>query len=199
MTEKVHLNKQDIFQTGLIWCDTELPIELQEKMIKDMLLYEDSCKEQYTGEGFTTYSVMYDILNLESFVDIKILIEEVVQAVHDSLKLKGKIEISTSWGTVGRKFSTHNSHNHLPNLWSGVYYIKAEKDCAPIEFIDRNKDNNWPWDFKTEDNKYASQTSVVQPKTGRLLVFPSYVQHSVLEQKDNEDRITIAFNCNANL
>ena len=197
MIEKVQFHKQDIFQTGLIWCDAVLSSQEQKKIIKDILDYENSCSGTYTGGGFTTYDVMDNILDLENCIGIKMIIEDIVQAVHDSLKFKGKVKISSSWGTVGRKFSSHNSHNHLPNLWSGVYYLKAENSCAPIEFIDRNKDNNWPWDYKTEDNKYASSTSVVQPVTGRLLIFPGYVQHSVLEQTDNEDRITIAFNCNA--
>lgn len=193
--QKIELHKQDMFPSPLFWCDAELPADLQQKIIKDIMSYEEVCRGNYRGEGFTTYGTIDNFLNLESCREIKSYINDTVNKIHSTVKFRGSAKVSSSWASVGRRYSSHSPHNHLPNLWSGVYYVKAESNCAPIQFIDRNRDNNWPWDFKTEDNEIASQTLIVQPKTGCLLIFPGYVQHGVLEQKDSDDRITIAFNC----
>lgn len=193
--QQIELHKQNMFPSPLFWCDAELPAHLQQKIIEDILSYEEVCRWDYRGKGFTTYGTVDNFLNLDSCSEIKSYINDMVDTIHKTLKFRGTAEVSSSWATVGRKYSSHAPHNHLPNLWSGVYYVKAESDCSPIQFIDRNRDNNWPWDFKTEDNEITSQTLIVQPKTGRLLVFPGYVQHGVLEQLDENDRITIAFNC----
>ena len=34
----------------------------------------------------------------------------------------------------------------------------------------------------------------IRPKTGQIVIFPSYVLHSVYPNSSNQDRITIAFN-----
>jgi uncharacterized protein (TIGR02466 family) len=74
---------------------------------------------------------------------------------------------------------------------SGVYYLKASKDTAPIQFFDPRaqahilsprKKYNW-------DNSNMIQFNSVK---GVGLLFPSWLQHWVPNNKD--DRISISWN-----
>ena len=88
-------------------------------------------------------------------------------------------------------------HNHIPSTWSGVYYVQAEEDDAPITFYDSNKQSNWPWAGYKEPNAYNTPSYSVTPKTGRLIIFPAHITHGVAQQKKDNERITISFNLQA--
>ena len=47
---------------------------------------------------------------------------------------------------------------------------------------------------KGEYNEYAESQKVIMPKEGQLILFPSWMIHSVPQHLDNEDRVNIAFN-----
>ena len=53
----------------------------------------------------------------------------------------GDLMFSGSWMSINRQYGFHGAHSHMPCLWSGVYYVQALKDDAPITFIDANKKN----------------------------------------------------------
>ena len=53
--------------------------------------------------------------------------------------------------------------------------------------------------FKYKINNYNEINSLswnVEPKEGTLIMFPSYLEHSVEENKSNEKRISMAFDIN---
>lgn len=199
MSEKIELFRHDCFPSGLFWCDYNLPVDLQEEIIECIMPFEKLNQNNYHGHGFTTYHTIQNFLEQEGLLSINQFITDMVQTVHNTVRLRGNVYIKDSWATVGEKYSWHGQHNHLPNLWSGVFYVQADDESSPIEFIDKNKDSNWPWHFKTEENQYTAKSIQCETKTGRLYIFPSYFDHSVNEYKGNGKRITIAFNCNANV
>jgi len=199
MTDKLELFRHDCFPAGLFWCDFDLPDEIQKEIIERILLYKEVNDGNYKGHGFTTYRTLQNFLDHEELEKIKNFIVDMVQTVHNTVQLKGKVYISDSWATVGEKNSWHGSHNHLPNLWSGVFYVQSDEDSSPIEFLDKNKDSNWPWHYKTGENQYTAKSMQCETKTGRLYIFPSYFEHGVNEHKGERERITIAFNCKAEI
>ena len=48
--------------------------------------------------------------------------------------------------------------------------------------------------FKNSNNYF--HTYYFLPTEGRMLLFPSHLQHEVFENKSNEDRISVSFNIN---
>ena len=103
---------------------------------------------------------------------------------------------SGSWISINRQDGFHGAHSHMPCLWSGVYYVQALKDDAPITFIDANKKNNWPSAYGMfTGNQYSSPTFSLEPESGNLLLFPSWLEHQVEQQMvPDRERITISFN-----
>jgi uncharacterized protein (TIGR02466 family) len=79
---------------------------------------------------------------------------------------------------------------------SGVYYVQATSDSGHIYFYkDFNQSFITTSYAKVEQNTALSAgLCYYPPRTGRLLLFPSSLLHSVDASKDDNDRISIAFN-----
>ena len=83
------------------------------------------------------------------------------------------------WFNINPPKAYHNWHSHGGAIQAGVYYIKTSDHCGCIEF------------------KHNDQLLRIEPYTGLLLTFPAGLEHRVLENTSNEDRITLAFNLGA--
>lgn len=101
-----------------------------------------------------------------------------------------------SWININQKDNTNQIHMHHGSYLSGVYYVKATPESGNISFY-RNFDQAF---IISSYANVVNHTSIsgglvyYPPKTGRLLLFPSNLLHSVDASTDNEDRISIAFN-----
>lgn len=84
------------------------------------------------------------------------------------------------WSALYQKGHYSVSHIHFPyGQLSFVYYLQTTPNSSPLVFDDCN--------FK------------IQPKEDMLVLFPTYMFHSVPKQESNEDRIVLAGNLQWNL
>lgn len=97
------------------------------------------------------------------------------------------------WFNVNEKFNYNKSHRHGDTLLAGCIYTKVPKNSGRL-FFERPE-----LTLRTYDN-YNSNNWVeyfVEPKVGRLILFPGHLSHFV-EQNLTEDvdnrRVSIAFN-----
>jgi uncharacterized protein (TIGR02466 family) len=148
----------------------------------------------YSLNGYTNYNTTTQILDLNELVDLKNFIVSSVQTAHESLGFQEKLKFSNSWFAINRKFSYHEKHNHLPDLWSGVYYVSAGLDDPGLTLCNPNFSSNWPFMSVLYPNEYTSAEITCQAETGVLYIFPSYLEHKVNQQKNDTDRVMIAFN-----
>lgn len=106
------------------------------------------------------------------------------------------IAITSLWVSIQRKGSQHGIHNHRMSMFSGTYYSKADEKSAnimfqtPLEFHKMHMPIPKPPRPGHEDDYY------VQPKSGRTVIFPGYLNHRVMPQTDDSDRIAWSFNTN---
>ena len=148
----------------------------------------------YTKEGYTSYGAINNILDYNECAEMKnFVMGNIVYAAKD-LGLEGYCNIVGSWFNNNRKYSSHESHNHLPNIISGIYYVQAEENDAKITFHDQNKISNWPFRAPSRVSNLTEPRQSFTPKTGRLYLFPSYIEHSVEQQLSDNERISISFN-----
>ena len=87
---------------------------------------------------------------------------------------------SKPWYNIYKKGFSQERHNHKGgrNVLSGVYYYKSP---STIRFF------KWPFE-KSE------VVADFEPVEGNIILFPSIIDHSVLEYNDDNIRISIAFN-----
>ncbi len=103
-------------------------------------------------------------------------------------------EITGCWATVLAKGAIHKAHSHPNNFLSGVYYIRTRPGADTINFHDpRNQTSviRPPVGELTAEN---TDQVVVRVTNGTLLMFPSYLEHSVDGNMSEEERISISFN-----
>ena len=80
-------------------------------------------------------------------------------------------------------------------LISASYYIKVPNEkCGDILFYDPRSANVVRKPITNETNKLNIQVVNITPKNGLLVLFPSYIHHSVEMNNSNQERIIISFN-----
>ena len=75
-----------------------------------------------------------------------------------------------TWGAIYKHQDFCKPHSHNPFSWSWIYYAQVDEKSSPLELHNLVK--------LTDDGTELSGLRL-QPKTGQLVIFPSYVMHSV--------------------
>lgn len=140
------------------------------------------------------FSVDNQILKSQCLRDINDFIDEKlneylhqVYAPLNSVKLK----ITQSWATYRDCGQNMHAHNHANSLVSGVFYVDVENnDHITFHKIETNMLQFMP---TSNFNMYNSTAWTHYVSRGDLIIFPSYVSHSVDAPNKNR-RISIAFN-----
>ena len=109
-------------------------------------------------------------------------------------KTKQSIKISNMWAIINTGGSTNSRHQHSNSTISAAYYVRAPKNCGDIVFYDPRPAPVFCYPAAIASNLLNAQVNSITPKEGALILFPSYVDHSVNENLSNEERIVISFN-----
>ena len=105
---------------------------------------------------------------------------------------------ASAWININSPGSYNVKHTHPNSHLSGVMWIKAPKDSGNIVFDNPNghqthtEINSYNQEFK--DQFFVHHSYWLPPIEGRMIIFPSHLQHAVNENKSNEDRISVSFN-----
>ena len=117
---------------------------------------------------------------------------------YNILKLNNNFTISTSWFTRMKPYQTCAMHQHHNSFYSGLYYFDDYEDnSGNIRFFDpliRFNSFFMISDKSADLNLYNSKTWDIQPKKNMLIFFPSYLEHSILDNKSKRPRHSLAFN-----
>ena len=108
-----------------------------------------------------------------------------------------KINIDNMWFNINGEGGYHVTHTHPNSMFSGVYYINAPVNSGSINFENPNLDTmqyDWRDKFKDIFNEVNSENYYMTAFTGRLLIFPSWLKHSVSQNLTKENRISLSFN-----
>ena len=77
------------------------------------------------------------------------------------------------WININPKGARNEKHTHPSCAFAGTIWIKTPENCG---------------DF----NLYSPVSTV--PKEGKMIIFPSHLEHSVNENLSDQDRISVSFN-----
>jgi uncharacterized protein (TIGR02466 family) len=113
--------------------------------------------------------------------------------------------VAEMWGNVSPPGASNQTHAHPGSLWSAVYYVddgyagSADKALGgELSFLDPRfpmvrmaaPDLRW----RKPDGKLDNQEVWMRPRAGLIVIFPSWLQHSVRPYAGNATRISIATN-----
>ena len=101
------------------------------------------------------------------------------------------------WVNRNPKGARNSRHTHMtftrPILLSGVYYVKVPENSGRIRFYDPrviSLINPPEYDYYYDGAQY----NFVNPQEDMIIMFPSWFEHDVEENKSDEERISIGFN-----
>ncbi|MEL7463027.1 MAG: TIGR02466 family protein [Pseudomonadota bacterium] len=112
------------------------------------------------------------------------------------------LTIDNMWAIVNPPGSHNVSHIHPNSLWSGVYYVQAPSKAGKIQFTDPRTQHVMQTprlDPAATPNSDSWIDVFYEPTPGRMLLFPSWLYHSVgpnLSEEKGEagERVVISFN-----
>ena len=105
-----------------------------------------------------------------------------------------KVKCSGMWAIINKKGNFNTEHIHPNSNLSGAYYVSAPKNCGKFKVINPHsisRDKFPPRENPNELNRLVAEHEI---EDGDLLIFPSYLPHSVLPNQSDDDRIVISFN-----
>jgi len=107
---------------------------------------------------------------------------------------KQSVKISNMWSIINTGGSKNSRHQHGNSTISAAYYVRAPENCGDIVFYDPRPAAVYSYPSALRPNLLNAQVNGINPKEGVLILFPSYVDHSVNENLSNDERIVISFN-----
>ena len=102
------------------------------------------------------------------------------------------------WFNINKKGSYNNKHVHPNSDLSGVLWLKTPMNCgnivfgSPHNFSSYTEIKSYTQEFK--DDTGCTCSYFFNPIEGKMLIFPSSLEHEVEQNKSNEDRISVSFN-----
>ena len=109
-------------------------------------------------------------------------------------KQKQTAKINNMWAIINTGGAANLRHQHGNSTISGAYYVRAPKNSGDIVFYDPRPAPVYSHPNVTNPNLLNAQVNGVSPKEGALVLFPSFLDHSVNENLSNNERIVISFN-----
>jgi len=104
------------------------------------------------------------------------------------------IEITNLWANMNFTRHAHHQHAHPNNHISGVYYAKAPERCGDILFYDPRPQAHLMEPAVKTYTPITSAQHRFQPEEGMMLLFPSWLEHSVEPNLSGDARVSMAFN-----
>jgi len=160
-----------------------------------------SCKQYYTSTVQNKNPEEHDILCaenrvLERYPKSKKIFTDIFDSVaKDQLGIDNKFIITTSWMTQTKPGEKSHIHNHKNCYFSGVYYYdEYEDDVGPIEFYNPLEDLSSYSLNSSCMNPFTAGSLQIKPQSKTLLLFPSFLKHSIVTHSGKNVRKSLAFN-----
>ena len=127
---------------------------------------------------------------------IKMISPKISEAIADmnwETKIQ-KIKIANMWAIINMGGAANSRHHHGNCTLSCAYYVKAPNNSGDIVFYDPRPAPVYSHPNSNGPNSLNAMVNAISPTEGGLVIFPSYLDHSVNENLSNEERIVISFN-----
>ena len=106
------------------------------------------------------------------------------------------------WTNINGPWCHNIKHHHPQCNLAGVFWIKVPPKSgnllfeSPYSFTSFTEINCYTDKFRKNTNSYLTYS--YRPIEGEIVIFPSFIPHSVLRNESNEDRISYSFNIKLN-
>lgn len=189
----------DVYSTP-IW-QAELPdfLDKKEKILQACLNYKETCKDAKSINnsninGYQSPPELQTVPELSELFDYIGLLTK--QCIEDINLVDCDVFISSAWLNINDSPSCINAEHVHGDTFSGVFYLDCPNGSGMLSL--RNPGMNPMWaglDFVEKKNQYTGELIRIKPAEGSIMIWPSYLPHSVEpNSKSKIKRISISFN-----
>ena len=132
----------------------------------------------------------------------KIFVEAIKKNINISLNdmnwdvTKQSVNIKSMWAIINEQAAWNQKHHHSNSDLSAAYYVSAHENCGDIVFYDPRPAPVYKHPIPKSPNNLNATVNSIKPEAGMLVLFPSYLEHSVNPNMSDKKRIVISFNIN---
>ena len=147
-------------------------------------------------KGYTSYASLNDLPRRDpAFEDLRRIITRHAAAFARELAWDVKPKLDSLWVNLLRPGGHHSAHIHPHAILSGTLYVEVPKGSGPIRF----EDPRLPMMMAAPVRNEAAPDDLrpfatVEPRSGLLLMWESWLRHEVLPGTARADRLSISFN-----
>jgi uncharacterized protein (TIGR02466 family) len=182
------------FPTPIYIADIKHPT-LNQELERDIVAWskQDKGVVRTNVQGWHSTTDMHERPEYKNLVN---MLYEAQKTIYDQEHLASEPFLGNMWANINPPGGMNRAHQHPNSLWSGVYYVKAPKNCGHLKIDDprnsasmirpRQKEGPVPSRLYRETHYEAID--------GRLIMFPSWLMHCVDPNESNDIRISVSFN-----
>lgn len=191
--------RADLFPTTVFISELEMPDALHATVLQAIYAERAQTESDIELSNFTSLGGWHSRATLHKepeFAFVASAVRDVAAAIGEALGYDSKLrlDIDAMWAIVNAPGAWNRAHIHPGSLWSGVYYVQAGEKAGQIEFLDPRTANlmRQPRYVRRPEACYASVAYDATP--GRMLLFPSWLYHTVHPNLSGADRVILSFN-----
>ena len=182
-----------IFPCPVYRAHRDSDLELSEKKeIKGIVEEGGMHQNKFNSTSNSSHIFNTRLYNLKEFCEnhIKIYVNEIINPENEL-----DFYITQSWLNVTKPGEKHHKHDHQNSLISGVFYIATVEDDKIMFYDSSAKLKERMRIPPKEYNIWNSSSWFFSVEKNNLLLFPSWLDHSVDQNKNaTTGRISLSFN-----
>ena len=184
--------KEQFFPTTVYGKDVQLD---NAKLTQDIVNWSN----QDRGLQKTNYKGWHSKTNMASKPEYQPLVNELMIMCKDVFKeewLDREPILGNMWANINPKDGMNQPHIHPNSLFSGVYYVKSNPQAGRLKIYDPRPGSQivMPARLEGKPPKHLWRDANLDPFPGRIIMFPSWLWHSVEPNQSNDIRISVSFN-----
>jgi uncharacterized protein (TIGR02466 family) len=141
-------------------------------------------------------------LEMPGVSELRLYVEsKISEYMKDVLSYAYPAQLTQSWINLNRKGDSTHLHAHPNSIVSAVFYMDLPQDNGLIRFHKFKPTGGTTYYMEpavdsdaASKNFYAYDWIDIQVTTGDLVIFPSYLAHSVPDHQDDDNRWSLAMN-----
>ena len=182
------------FPTPIYIADIKHPT-LNQELERDIIAWskQDKGIVRTNVQGWHSTTNMHELPQFKKLVD---MLYECQRTVYQQEHYESEPFLGNMWANINPPGGMNRAHQHPNSLWSGVYYIKAPKNCGHLKIDDPRASAAMfrPIQKAHKLPQRLYRETHYEPIDGRCIMFPSWLMHCVDPNESNDIRISVSFN-----
>ena len=184
--------KEQFFPTNIYGHDTQLDNNFLANEIVNW-------SKQNKGVQKTNVNGWHSETNMHELPQFKPLVDELFKMTIEVFKeewLDRQPRLGNMWANINYQGGYNRPHIHPNTLFSGVYYVHAQPNSGKLVCNDPRPgiQTVMPVRKPGQPPKHLWRETHLEPKPGRIIMFPAWLWHSVEPNQSNDIRISVSFN-----